>query len=567
VFFDGPGGAVVAAKLTKTAFRLFKGVVKMMRVALRLKPIGQAAKNKVSKNKFRYVDMENNFDLDLTYIDTDLVAMGVPTVGFFNTFLRNSLHEVARFFKINHGSHFRVYNACPEMPYPEKPFTKVGGTMTCFQIQDHSPPRMDQFLEFLADARSFKGGEDDNVIAVHCKAGKGRTGSLCCAWLLYARRRRTVEEALEMFAERRTDTRIGRKLRGVETPSQIRYVNQLFQHLKRTDSWLHSPECPPAIPAPTATLHRLAIDSDFFAHPGKIKGLRVLIQCFETTSNLAEPVLETEAYEATADSIALNDIVVRGDVRVALFEDKGKDFSAREAMLAAPKNFNKSKGLLAYFCFHTGFMYSEEEAPSSLESSCGSTLEVDVSEMDKANKRIKTDKRDGRFNQGAQAVLHFSGGYVPPQERSRDDAQQDAARPRVQGSAWSRSRSASGRSSPQATDRSHCTNFSMSYAAPATTASAGALSKILGDSGSCGASFDSTDRRRGRAAVAEVGGRRAVAHHRAVRRANRLPRRPAGQAGREVRACRASGAGGGLVQSARREQAFSDSRVQPCKLN
>lgn len=293
-----------------------------------------------------------------------------------------------------------------------------------------------------------------------------------------------------MFAERRTDTRIGRKLRGVETPSQIRYVNQLFQHLKRTDSWLHSPEAPPAIPAPTATLHRLAIDTEFFAHPDKIKGVRVLIQYFETTSNLAEPVLETESYEATVDSIALNDVVVRGDVRIALFEDKGKDFSAREAMLAAPKNFNKSKGLLAYFCFHTGFMYSEEEAPSSLEASCGGTLEVDVSEMDKANKRIKTDKHDGRFNQGAQAVLHFSGGYVPPLERSRDEALQDPARPRLQESAW-RSRSTSGRSSAPATDRSHLTNFSMSYAAPATTVSAGAFSKILKDGGSCRASFDS----------------------------------------------------------------------------
>merc|ERR1740138_820583 len=186
---------------------------------------------------------------------------------------------------------------------------------------------MEQFLEFLDNAREFKSESSDNVIAVHCKAGKGRTGSLCCAWLLYARRRRSVEEALERFAEMRTDTHLGHKLRGVETPSQIRYVNQLFQHLRRTDSWLHSPEPPPAIPAPTATLHRLAIDSDFFAHPGKIKGLRVLIQCFETTSNLAEPVLETEAYEATVDSIALNDVVVRGDVRIALFEDKGKDFS------------------------------------------------------------------------------------------------------------------------------------------------------------------------------------------------------------------------------------------------
>jgi len=361
----------------------------------------------------------------------------VPTVGFFNTFFRNSLYEVARFFKINHRGHFRVYNACPEMPYPEEPFKKVGGSMMCFQIQDHSPPRMEQFLAFLADAREFRGASQDNVLAVHCKAGKGRTGSLCCAWLLYAKRQKTVEQALQVFAERRTDTRIGRKLRGVETPSQVRYVKQLFQHLQRTDSWLHSPALPPPVPTPTATLHKLTIDGHFFAHPEEIKGLRVMVQCFKGCDNLTEPTLETETFALSDLSVTLNDIVVKGDVRIALFADKGKGLSPREAMLAAPKNFNKAQGLMAYFVFHTGFMHGSGEAPPSSDSSCASTLKVDVSEMDKANKRIKTDKRDGRFNKGAQIVLDFSGGDVSLHETGCCDSAPQAARaPRLQASAW-----------------------------------------------------------------------------------------------------------------------------------
>ena len=27
---------------------------------------------------------------------------------------------------------------------------------------------------------------NENVLAVHCRGGKGRTGSLCCSWLLYS---------------------------------------------------------------------------------------------------------------------------------------------------------------------------------------------------------------------------------------------------------------------------------------------------------------------------------------------------------------------------------------------
>jgi hypothetical protein len=444
LFDFGPGGILVAARLTKLATRIIKAVAKLLRVLLRLKPMSQAAKSKVSKNKFRFVDVENNLDLDLTYIDKDLVAMGVPTVGFWNTFVRNSLYEVARFFKINHQGHFRVYNACPEMPYPEWPFNKVGGSMTCYKIQDHSPPRMEQFLTFLEDARQFRSAHEENVIAIHCKAGKGRTGSLCCAWLLYAKKQKTAEKALEMFAERRTDQRISRKLRGVETPSQIRYVNQLFEHLKRTDSWMHSPYPPPSIPTPTVTLHELKIEGDFFAHPEKIKGLRVLVQCFESDTNVSEPALETDTFLPSEEFVTLGDIVVKGDVRVALFATKGKNFSAREAMFAAPKNFNKSKGLLAYFCFHTGFMYAEDEAPSSASSrtAFGGTFEVDVSEMDKASKRIKTEKKDGRFNEGSSMVLHFSGGFVPPQQQrgtpmvTPRDTQSHPVAPRLQQSAY-----------------------------------------------------------------------------------------------------------------------------------
>lgn len=154
---------------------------------------------------------------------------------------------------------------------------------------------------------------------------------------------------------------------------------------------------------------------------------------------MTEPILETEAFALSDLCVTLSGIVVKGDVRIALFADKGEGFSPREAMLAAPKNFNKAKGLLAYFVFHTGFMHGKE-APLSSDSSCGSTLRVDVSEMDKANKRIKTDKRDGRFNQGAQIVLDFSGGFVPLHETGCCDSVPQAARaPKLQASAWASS--------------------------------------------------------------------------------------------------------------------------------
>ncbi|CAK0818851.1 unnamed protein product, partial [Prorocentrum cordatum] len=290
---------------------------------------------------------------------------------------------------------------------------------------------MEQLLEFLADARRFRSESQDNVVVVHCMAGKGRTGTLCCAWLLYLRRQATVEQALEFFARRRTDTRFGGRLRGVETPSQVRYVTQafgeevmftalffflqVFQHLQRTDSWFDSPWLPPPVPTPTAILHNLSIDGHFFAHPEKIKGLRVLVQCFDGCSSLTDPLLETASFAPSDLRVTLDDVVVKGDVRISLFDDEGKDFKSREIMFAARENFiDGARGLLASFCFHTAFMHGSAAAPPSSDPPGGRTLRIDASQLDKAHKTVRTETRDGRFSRGAGVDLGFSGGHVAP---------------------------------------------------------------------------------------------------------------------------------------------------------
>jgi len=63
-----------------------------------------------------------------------------------------------------------------------------------------------------------------NVIAVHCKGGKGRTGTMISVALLKTGVCQTADEALALFAEGRTDLRHGKTYQGVETPSQTRYV-------------------------------------------------------------------------------------------------------------------------------------------------------------------------------------------------------------------------------------------------------------------------------------------------------------------------------------------------------
>ena len=57
-----------------------------------------AARHVTGENKKRFVDLENNFDLDLVYVTPKLIAMSVPATGTVALY-RNPLPEVARFFE------------------------------------------------------------------------------------------------------------------------------------------------------------------------------------------------------------------------------------------------------------------------------------------------------------------------------------------------------------------------------------------------------------------------------------------------------------------------------------
>ena len=39
-------------------------------------------------------------------------------------------------------------------------------------------------MKFIEDAREWTSRDPDNVIAIHCKGGKGRTGTVVCSWLI-----------------------------------------------------------------------------------------------------------------------------------------------------------------------------------------------------------------------------------------------------------------------------------------------------------------------------------------------------------------------------------------------
>uniref|UniRef100_A0A673KAR4 Phosphatidylinositol 3,4,5-trisphosphate 3-phosphatase TPTE2-like n=1 Tax=Sinocyclocheilus rhinocerous TaxID=307959 RepID=A0A673KAR4_9TELE len=172
----------------------------------------------VSENKRRY--QKDGFDLDLTYVTERVIAMSFPSSGK-QALYRNPIREVARFLDTKHLDHYKVFNLCSEKGYDPKFFHyRVERVM----IDDHNVPSLQDMLRYTACVREWMAAESNNVIAIHCKGGKGRTGTMVCTWLIDSDQFESAQESLDYFGERRTDKSMSSKFQGVETPSQSRYV-------------------------------------------------------------------------------------------------------------------------------------------------------------------------------------------------------------------------------------------------------------------------------------------------------------------------------------------------------
>jgi phosphatidylinositol-3,4,5-trisphosphate 3-phosphatase/dual-specificity protein phosphatase PTEN len=80
----------------------------------------------------------------------------------------------------------------------------------------------------MVDMSQWLDDHPKNVVAIHCKAGKGRTGMLVCCLLYWRKYFRTMQESLDFFARMRTHD-----MDGVSIPSQKRYVLYFEQWLTR----------------------------------------------------------------------------------------------------------------------------------------------------------------------------------------------------------------------------------------------------------------------------------------------------------------------------------------------
>jgi hypothetical protein len=97
-----------------------------------------------------------------------------------------------------------------------------------YPFPDHHPPPFALIPNIMASMRNWLHEKKGRVVVVHCKAGKGRSGTASCSYLI-SEEGWPVHKALQRFTERRMRPNMGK---GVSIPSQLRWIGYVDRWAK-----------------------------------------------------------------------------------------------------------------------------------------------------------------------------------------------------------------------------------------------------------------------------------------------------------------------------------------------
>ncbi|KAK4183452.1 nucleoporin POM33 [Podospora australis] len=167
--------------------------------------------------------------LDLCYVTKDIIATSGPSQTYPQRAYRNPLDRLVAFLDAKHGENWAIWEFRAEgTGYPDE---AVYGRIRHFPWPDHHPPPFGLVPLIVGGMKSWLSSSEEEkkrVVVVHCKAGKGRSGTMACSYLI-AECGWTAEDALARFTERRMRPGFGA---GVSIPSQLRWVSYVDRWTK-----------------------------------------------------------------------------------------------------------------------------------------------------------------------------------------------------------------------------------------------------------------------------------------------------------------------------------------------
>ncbi|CAO3628574.1 unnamed protein product [Cunninghamella echinulata] len=149
--------------------------------------------------------------------------MSYPSEGIEGLY-RNNLSDVKNFLDSRHKGKYKIYNLRSEKMYD---IDKFHGQVVQYPFDDHQVPPLSMVHEFCQDAGRWLNSDPKNVVIIHCKAGKGRTGVMIADLLLHLGQAKNPKEAISLYGSKRTYDG-----KGVTIPSQRRSIEYYNAFLK-----------------------------------------------------------------------------------------------------------------------------------------------------------------------------------------------------------------------------------------------------------------------------------------------------------------------------------------------
>ncbi|KAI2629410.1 phosphatases II [Xylaria nigripes] len=198
--------------------------------------------------------------LDLCYVTDNIIATSGPSQTYPQRAYRNPLDRLVEFLDSKHGKNWAIWEFRAEgTGYPDE---LVYNRIKHYPWPDHHPPPFQLIPLIIASMRNWlsgdeleahnphlaesestlavkvldalKGKNNERVAVVHCKAGKGRSGTVACSYLI-AECGWTPEQAMARFTERRMRPNFGP---GVSIPSQRRWLTYVDRWTKGANKYV-----------------------------------------------------------------------------------------------------------------------------------------------------------------------------------------------------------------------------------------------------------------------------------------------------------------------------------------
>lgn len=155
----------------------------------------------------------NGILLNLSYIYPNMALMCMPSEK--DIYKRNDIRIISDFIHEKCRDHFYIFNV-HENNYD----TNFFDNKVIFKpFPDHCSPSLTYFDESSALISNILKNDPKCTIFIHCKAGRGRSGTVVCAYQIFSKHVSHVQEAIDTVNEKRSPQHLS-----ISIPSQLRFL-------------------------------------------------------------------------------------------------------------------------------------------------------------------------------------------------------------------------------------------------------------------------------------------------------------------------------------------------------